>query len=62
LRSIEFNLGAATASASAWTYDYDTNGSDWADIVNGEEVNYCAEPNQSPIALYSRAASGNAFQ
>ena len=58
----KITLLAASASASAWTYDYETNGADWADIVNGDEVNYCAEPNQSPIALYSRAASGNAFQ
>jgi|TARA_B110000503_G_C7036748_1_gene366443 hypothetical protein len=58
----KITLLAASANASAWTYDYASNGSDWAAIENGVEVNYCAEPNQSPIALYSRAASGNAFQ
>ena len=57
----KITLLAASASASAWTYNYDSNGSDWADIVNGEEVNYCGQPNQSPINLVSRGAAGNAF-
>jgi len=49
----KISLLAATASASAWTYNYDENGGDWADLTNGDETNYCGTANQSPINLVS---------
>ena len=55
-------LMTATVSASAWTYDYDTdNGSDWPDLTNGDETNYCGDSNQSPINLISRKAKGGLY-
>ena len=55
-------LMTATVSASAWTYNYDTgNGSDWPDLTNGDETNYCGEANQSPINLISRKAKGGLY-
>ena len=57
----KISLLAATTSASAWTYNYDTNGSDWPDLTNGVETNYCGEANQSPINLVSKRSKGNAF-
>lgn len=50
----KISLLAATTSAAGWTYDYASNGGDWADLENGDETNYCGTPNQSPINLESK--------
>ena len=48
-----------TASTAAQEWNYDLNGSDWADLDIAD--NECGGANQSPIDLISKDAKQNAF-
>lgn len=47
-----------TATATAGEWNYDSNGSDWADLDLGDVENQCGGGNQSPINLVSRDGKG----